>query len=202
MFAYITGLVEEQYENSVVIDVNGIGYLIHTTASTLRNVKGIGDTVKLYTYLYVREDALTLYGFYTKDEKSMFERLISVTGVGPKVALGILSTLSAADLALAIVTDNVRLLTKAPGVGKKTAHRLILELKEKIEKHELLDTSAGKPFIEGDSRLQEAILALIALGYDRAEAVRAMESIESVDMTVEEMILQALKRIDHRRGSR
>ncbi len=202
MFAYITGLVEEKYENSIVIDVNGIGYLVQTTASTLRSVKGIGDTVKLYTYLYVREDALTLYGFYTKDERSMFERLISVTGIGPKGALGILSTLSAADLALAIVTDNVGLLTKAPGVGKKTAHRLILELKEKIEKHELLDASAGKSFIEGDSQLQEAIYALIALGYDRAEAVRAIESIESVDMTVEDMIVQALKKIDHLRGSR
>lgn len=202
MFAYITGLVEEKYENSIVIDVNGIGYLVQTTASTLRSVKGIGDTVKLYTYLYVREDALILYGFYTKDERSMFERLISVTGIGPKGALGILSTLSAADLALAIVTDNVGLLTKAPGVGKKTAHRLILELKEKIEKHELLDASAGKSFIEGDSQLQEAIYALIALGYDRAEAVRAIESIESVDMTVEDMIVQALKKIDHLRGSR
>jgi len=202
MFAYITGLVEEKYENSIVIDVNGIGYLVQTTSSTLRRVKGLGDKVKLYTYLYVREDALTLYGFYTKEERSMFERLISVTGVGPKGALGILSTLSAADLALAIVTNNVNLLTKAPGVGKKTAHRLILELKEKIETDELLDASAGKTFIEGDSQIQEAIYALIALGYDRAEAIRAIESIDPVDMTVEEMILQALKSIDRHRGSR
>jgi len=131
MFAYIKGRLEEIYSKKVVIDAGGIGYEITVPTSLISKLPEKGSVVKLYTYFYVREDAQELYGFYEREDKSIFEKLITVSGIGPKVAMALLSNLSASQLALAIVTGDLKTLCSAPGVGKKTAQRMVLELKEK-----------------------------------------------------------------------
>ena len=198
MFAYIKGTLEEVHPQKVVLEVDGIGYEIMVPESILPKLPETGSQIKLYTYINVREDIQELYGFYNREEKSIFEQLITVSGIGPKVSMAILSVLTPAQLALAIVTDDVKTLCTAPGVGKKTAQRMVLELKEKINHEELI--GQGDPD-SGDStmgRQNEVVEALVALGYQPQEARQAFNAIENKEQDVSTMIRLSLKMLDRR----
>lgn len=195
MFAHIEGILTEKNKDNVVIDVNGVGYELTVSTSTLSQAGKTGDRVKLYAYLSVREDAMELFGFYTRDEKRMFEKLKSVSGIGAKSALQILSAMSVQELSLALATGDVQALLRAPGIGKKTAQRLMLELKDKVENEDLVAT--GKPAAANVSgagnAMGDAIEALIALGYPANEAARAVTRASEQATTTDEIIRLALK---------
>nr|WP_122011651.1 Holliday junction branch migration protein RuvA [Maliibacterium massiliense] len=196
MFASITGTVDEKGLDYAVLAAGGIGYYMRVPTSTAAALPKTGEKAKLYTYLHVREGAIDLYGFESREQKQMFIKAMGVSGVGPKVALGILSSLSVSDLAVALVTRDISALTRVPGIGKKTAERLVLELREKVDNEEMLSlpkTAAGLP--AGDDA-SEAVQALIALGYQSSEAVRAIEQVRAQADRVEDMILLALRKLD------
>ncbi|HEY9059937.1 MAG TPA: Holliday junction branch migration protein RuvA [Pseudobacteroides sp.] len=197
MIAYIKGSLELKHNDYMVIDVNGIGYRVNTSLTTIEKAGAVGDDVKLYTHLYVREDIMSLYGFITREELNMFEMLISVSGVGPKAALAVISSVPVTKFGLAIITDDVKTLTKAPGIGNKMAQRIILELKDKIKKEQLVETAdqVGWPAQTGNdnSRADEAISALVVLGYTPLEASKAVNSVYSEDMDLESIVKNALK---------
>ncbi|NLI60743.1 MAG: Holliday junction branch migration protein RuvA [Clostridiales bacterium] len=196
MFAYIKGKLEEVHSEKVIIETGGIGYEIKIAQSIISKLPEKGSLIKLYTYFNVREDTQELYGFFDKEEKTIFEKLITVSGIGPKVAMAILSSLSPEQIALAIVTNDIKTLCIAPGVGKKTAQRMILELKEKIDQEALI----GQDSRESDNILidqqNEVVEALIALGYQAQEAKRALDSIEDKDQDVSTLVRLALKLMD------
>jgi len=198
MYAYIKGKLESRGSDYIIIEAGGVGYLIYTSQTTLQEAGRLepGQEFKAYTYLHVREDAMDLFGFATNEELSVFKLLLTVTGVGPKVALSLLSAVSPSKFSLAVITDDVRTLTKAPGVGNKMAQRIILELKDKIKK-EQLDLKAAGPDLTLEplvgSRLAEAVSALMVLGYSQAEASRAVASVYSDELGLEEIIRNALK---------
>lgn len=198
MFAYIKGSLEEIHSNKVVIDVGGVGYEIIVPSSLISRLPEQGSIVKLYTYFNVREDAQELYGFYQKEDKSIFEKLITVSGIGPKVAIGLLATLSASQLAAAIVTGDIKTLCTAPGIGKKTAQRIVLELKEKIDKEEIAQQSETKMLAAEKDDTHEVIQALIALGYKPSEAREALASIQDKKQDVPTLIRLSLKVLDKR----
>jgi Holliday junction DNA helicase RuvA len=195
MYAYIQGFLDEIENQHVIIDANGVGYRILVPSSILHRLPARGEKVKLYTYFHVREDIQELYGFLDKEEKQFFEKLITVSGIGPKVATGMLSAISANQLAIAIVTGDIKLLCTAPGVGKKTAQRIILELKDKIDKDNLVSQKAvsAQPHQWKNERM-EALEALQALGYPPADAERALAGLEGEDTS--ELIRLALKNMD------
>ena len=200
MYAFIEGKIEEKSLDSIVINAGGVGYLIMATASAIAAAGPVGQKARIYTYLAVREDAMVLYGFASLEEKKMFDRLIGVSGVGPKLALAVLSNLTVSDLAVALVTGDAARLSGVPGVGKKTAQRLCLELKEKINNEELAAT-AGEAAPEGISSATvegEAVQALIALGYQSAEAAKAIRALEGKADRVEDLVLLALRWLDGR----
>lgn len=192
MYDYIKGEVAETSRDYAVIDAGGVGYRVHTSAQSLLHIKA-GQTAKLFCQLIVREDAHTLYGFFTSEERAMFVRLTGVSGIGPKVALAILSALKISDIAAAIITSDEGAFQKIPGVGKKTAQRIIIDLAEKISTTEALE-GAEAPAGPADKEA-EAVSALVALGYNRTEAVRAVSSVKNLGGTAEELILIALKRM-------
>ena len=194
MYDYIKGEVASADKDYVVIDAGGIGYRVYTSAQSMLNIR-VGMTVKLYCQLVVREDSHTLYGFYTPEEREMFLRLTGVSGIGPKVALSILSAMKVSDLAAAIITSDERAFSKVPGVGKKTAQRIIIDLAEKIATKEVFDDGAGEPLPGGAGVEAEAIAALVALGYNRAEAAKAVGSVKNLGDTTEDIILLALRRM-------
>ena len=200
MYAFIEGKIEEKSLDSIVINAGGVGYLIMATASAIAAAGPVGQKARIYTYLAVREDAMVLYGFASLEEKKMFDRLIGVSGVGPKLALAVLSNLTVSDLAVALVTGDAARLSGVPGVGKKTAQRLCLELKEKINNEELAATAgeAAPEGISGATVEGEAVQALIALGYQRAEAAKAIRALEGKADRVEDLVLLALRRLDGR----
>jgi len=197
MFYYVQGQVAALEQNLAVIDCGGVGFAVRTGNITLGQLK-IGSTAKLYTYLHVREDTFELYGFATQSELNCFKLLIGVSGVGPKVALGILSVVSARNVTLSIVTGDEKSLTAAPGVGKKMAQRIILELKGKIDKEQAEDmTDVDSLYIrsaaENPDALQEATAALSALGYNPAEINAALKGLDIKTMGAQELIKAALK---------
>ncbi|HHZ13133.1 MAG: Holliday junction branch migration protein RuvA [Caldicoprobacterales bacterium] len=198
MFAYIKGTLEEIHPQKVVLEVGGIGYEIMVPESIIPKLPEIGSQLKLYTYFNVREDIQELYGFNNREEKSIFEKLITVSGIGPKVSMAILSVLTPTQLALAIVTDDIKTLCTAPGVGKKTAQRIVLELREKINKEALI----GQENLDSvDATLDsqnEVIEALMALGYQHQEARQAFNAIENKDQDVSTLIRLSLKLLDRR----
>lgn len=203
MISYIKGELAEISEQSVVVECGGIGYEISVPASAASELLHIGSEVKIYTYLYVREDAVNLYGFLTRDDLAVFKMLIGVNGIGPKGALGILSAITPDDLRFAILADDVKTIAKAPGIGAKTAQKMIIELRDKMKlsdvfEQKLMHEQGGEQDIQnasGDIR-HEAIQALVALGYSTAEATKAVRRVEpSDDMTVEMLLKEALKRI-------
>lgn len=191
MYAHIRGEVTEIYADRVVIDAGGVGYELYCSAKTLQTLQ-TGRQAKLLTHLRIAEDIMALYGFVDDTERVMFRRLISVTRVGPKLALAVLSYLTPADVAAAIVTDNAAAFTPVPGMGKKTAQRLLLELKEKIGTEEMIGAGLPAQSVgEGDMR-SEAVAALVALGYPGSAASRAVIEAQNAE-TIEEMITQALR---------
>lgn len=197
MFAYIRGKLEYKHNDYVVVEANGVGYKIYTSLSTVQNVETLGNEVKIYTHLYVREDIMNLYGFLTQDELGMFELLLGVSGVGPKAAISVISSMSPSKFGLSVITDDYKSLTKAQGVGNKVAQRIILELKDKINKTELVSAYSGKDEAVNDgkdnSRVSEAISALLVLGYTVVEANKAVAKVYSDDMDLEAVIKNALK---------
>lgn len=197
MFAYIKGKLEYKHNDYIVVEANGVGYKIYTSLSTIQNVDAVGSEVKIYTYLYVREDIMSLYGFSTQEELGMFELLLGVSGVGPKAAISVASSMSPSKFGLAVITDDYKSLTKAQGVGNKMAQRIILELKDKIKKMDLVSTPSSDDETgnvgEDNSRFSEAISALIVLGYTASEASKAVVSVYKEDMDIEAVIKNALK---------
>ncbi|ODM25979.1 Holliday junction DNA helicase RuvA [Clostridium sp. Bc-iso-3] len=197
MFAYIRGRLDYKNNDFLIVESNGVGYRIFTSLSTIADIGEVGGEVKVYTYLYVREDNISLYGFVNQEELNVFELLISVSGVGPKAAISVLSAISPSRFSLAVITDDIKTLTKAQGIGKKIAQRIILELKDKINKEQLtsnigieadIGTSGGD-----DSKVSEAISALMVLGYTPAEANKAVSAVYTEDMDIETIIKNALK---------
>ncbi|MCR5032232.1 MAG: Holliday junction branch migration protein RuvA [Lachnospiraceae bacterium] len=200
MIAYIAGRVVEKNLNEAVLDVGGIGYLIKASRFTLEALPMIGEETKVFTYLHVREDAMELYGFASKEERSLFLMLLNVSGIGPKGALSILSTTSVADFRLSVVSGDAKAISKAPGIGAKTAQRVIIDLKDKIGAEDILgygeeseDPSlAGKGGISSSG--QDAIEALVALGYGLAESTRAVRKVGASEEADSGLIIkEALK---------
>ena len=195
MYAYIKGEIAEITEDNVVIECNNIGYNIKVPFSVIQKLPGIGQSIKIYTYTSVREDAFVLYGFLTKDDLYIFKKLITVNGIGPKGALGILSAMSADDLRFAIIAGDSKAISKAPGIGAKSAERIILDLKDKINlPSETSDNDSivptGVSLQESDAK-NEAVEAMVALGYSAAEALKAVRQLEITDDMDSGMILKA-----------
>lgn len=186
MIAYVNGMIDDVSEDNVVLDVGGIGYNVKISASTAEKLPGVGKQAKLYTYTSVREDAIQLFGFLTHNDLDIFKKCISVSGIGPKGALAILSVLDADSLRFAIMAGDAKAISKAPGIGTKTAERLILELKGKVQ---IKDTRIGQEIVDsqaegsvGDNvQKREAVEALVSLGYGRAEAVKAVNAVEGIE---------------------
>ncbi|MGE4283035.1 MAG: Holliday junction branch migration protein RuvA [Clostridia bacterium] len=196
MFAYIKGPLEYIKDNKIVIDVNGVGYKIHTSVSTIEKLPPLHQSVKIYTYLHVKEDIMDLFGFISEEELGVFEILIGVSGVGPKAALAILSTISPAKFALAVASSDIKTITKAPGIGNKLAQRIILELKDKIQSEDLIESYEEEQNIgSAHGNASEAVHALITLGYSYPEANRAVKTVKNDSMEVENIIKLALKNL-------
>ena len=194
MYAYLKGVVADKGANELVLDVGGVGYLLSCSMTTLQETPSIGETMKAYTYFSVREDAMELFGFATPEEKSMFLRLLSVSGVGPKLALSILGAMPLRDLTLAIVTGDAAALSRAPGVGKKTAQRIALELKEKVTESDLEAAPAAAPLPPAqEDAAAEALAALQALGYTPTEAARAVSLVRGQSDSANELVRLALR---------
>lgn len=192
MYAYIDGVVAWKNTDSIVIEAGGIGYQVMVSGATLSAAPAAGQRMKLYTLLNVREDAMELFGFYSMEEKRMYERLRGVSGIGPRTALQILSSMSIRDLSIALVAGDAGALTKVPGIGRKTAQRLVLELKDKLEESDLTG-AAVSPKVSQQGPEAEAIAALISLGYASAEAAKAVSMVAGQTDKADEMIFLALK---------
>jgi Holliday junction DNA helicase RuvA len=188
MISHIKGILERVCDNAVVIDVNGLGYMVHIPKNL--TLPALGDTLKLYTVLYIKEDQLSLFGFTNLDDKAIFELLISVSGVGPKAALAVLSIMDASQISEAIVSNDSSAFTKAQGVGKRIAERIALELKDKV------NNSFARPSLDlSSANRQDALDALISLGYSRSEAVKAVLEVDYGDLPVEKIIRLSLKKL-------
>ena len=194
MISHIEGRVAEKRAGELVIDVNGVGFLLLCPASTVAAAPAAGETFRCYTHFSVYDGGMDLYGFASKEDREMFRRLCSVSGVGSRTALGVLSTLSLRDLSLAILTGDATSIARAPNVGKKTAQRIILELKDKVDQQDV-DMGGGVPAAAAlnPDAAQEAVQALLALGYSGTEAQRAVNSVRDKADTADMLILLALK---------
>ena len=200
MIRFIKGIVADIEETYLVLDNHGIGYRIFTPASVLERYVRVGEEIKLHTYMNVREDAMLLYGFLTADDLHLFELLLGVSGVGPKAGLGILSALSADELRFAVLSDDAAAIAKAPGIGKKTAQKLILELKDKMSLEDAFEKKLAHeqeiPAMTGADESSEAVMALTALGYASSDALRAVRAVEGHEtMDVEALLKAALKNL-------
>ena len=194
MYAHIEGLVAEKSADGLVLDCGGVGYLLSVSRNTLAAAPAVGESMKCYTLLSVREDALELFGFATREEKRMFERLKSVGGVGPRMALLILSALPVRDLSIALVTGDIQALCRVPGIGKKIAQRLVLELRDKVEDEQLTAGTGTAPLAAApDQPASEAIQALMALGDGAGEAAQAVARVADKAQAVDELVRLALK---------
>lgn len=202
MIAFIQGELCDAGQDTIVVACHGIGYEIQIPVSVAQALPDPGNVVKIYTYTYVREDALGLFGFLTKDDLAVFKLLITVNGVGPKAALAILSAMTADELRFAILAEDAKAIAKAPGIGPKTAKRMIIELKDKLNLESMIEghgdaemSSSGHGDVDANVR-DEVIMALTALGYGNTEAVRAVRAVSGADeMDSETLLKQALKKI-------
>ena len=204
MLAYIKGKLEMKMTEYVVIDVGGLGYKIFMSEAGIEKLGNIGDTVKVHTYYRVREDDISIYGFNTNEELRMFELLISVSGVGAKTALTMLAVCEPSDFALAVISEDIKVLTSIPGIGPKSAKRIVLELKDKIKKQEQIDeltkavgkieiSSKMQTAIEEDNKISEAVAALQVLGYSKKEIEMAFNKIpDKKELTTEDLIKKGL----------
>lgn len=199
MISYIKGELVEVTENAIVLDHGGMGFSIMMPESILAKLPQIGSELKVHTYLYVKEDILDLYGFLTKDDLKIFKLLITVNGIGPKGALAILSAMTPDDLRFAVLAGDAKTISKAPGIGNKTAQKLIIELKDKLKIEDVLDGSDGGYETSsdmGDTAAAEAVMALTALGYSAADATRAVKLVDNAgNMDSEALLKAALKKL-------
>ena len=196
MFAYIKGSLEQKSNNYVVIDVGGIGYKIFMATKAIETLGEIGKVVKVHTHYYVREDNISLYGFNTNEELRMFELLLQVSGIGARSAIAMLSEISPSSFALAVISDDISQLVKIPGIGKKTAARIVLELKDKLKTEEAITkTEEVKLSITNEEETSEAIAALQVLGYTKREIEKALENVDTKNLQLEEIIKQGLKNL-------
>lgn len=196
MYAYFKGKIAAKEPDLVIVEVNGIGYNIRISAGTASLLPPVGEEAKLYTYTSVREDAIALYGFLTKDDLDMFRLLIGVNGIGPKGGQSILSVMSPDDLRFAIVSGDAKMIARAPGIGAKTAQRIILDMRDKVSLEDTLH--AGAEAVKLDTSVsdsaREAVEALTALGYGMTEAARAVKEVKGADqMAVEDILKASLK---------
>ena len=195
MLAYIKGSLEIKSNNYVVIDVGGLGYKVFMSETAIERLGEIGQIVKVHTYYRVREDDISIYGFNTKEELRLFELLLSVSGIGAKTALTMLSVIAPSDFALAVISNDISKLTQIPGIGAKSAQRIVLELKDKLKAEEninKLENTKLKNAIVDDNKVSEAISALQVLGYSKKEVEKTLEKIDKTNMTVEEIIKKGL----------
>ena len=202
MIAFIQGELCEVGQDTIIVACQGIGYEIQVPVSVAQSLPDPGNRVKIYTYTYVREDALGLFGFLTKDDLTVFKLLITVNGVGPKAALAILSSMTADELRFAILAEDAKAISNAPGIGPKTAKRMIIELKDKLDLESMIDNHGdSSTYAPGNAEAaasvrDEVIMALTALGYSNTEAVRAVRAVSGADeMDSETLLKQALKKI-------
>lgn len=194
MLAYIKGTLEMKFDNYVVIDVGGLGYKVFMGETAIEKLGNIGDMVKVHTHYHVREDDISLYGFLTNEELKMFELLLVVSGIGAKSALTMLSNITPSAFALAVITNDTSKLVKIPGIGAKTAARIILELKDKLKTVEGAKTENKeiKEAIQEDNKVTEAISALQVLGYNRKEIEKVLEKIDINTLSLEDIIRKGL----------
>ncbi len=196
MIAFIRGIVADMTESSIILEAGNIGYEIFMTSSAMDRLLRTGEEVKIHTYFHVREDAMQLYGFLSKDDLQMFRLLLGVNGIGPKAALGVMSGITPDELRFAVLSDDVKTISKAPGIGKKTAQKLILELKDKLKLEDAFELKlAHEHAAEGSASVhdghQEAVEALVALGYSNTDALRAVRQVTDVDAEDVEAVLRA-----------
>ena len=194
MFAYIKGTLSDIDENTIIIENNGVGYGISSSSNTIRKLPAIGEEVKLNTKLIPKEDSLTLYGFYDKEELKMFELLLSVSGIGPKGALAILSNMTVSDIQFAVAGSDSKAFAACPGVGKKTAERVIIDLKDKVDiigafEAKITSDLSGKKAAPASTVKEEVLEALVALGYSASNAARALDKMTITESTTTEQLL-------------
>jgi len=194
MLAYIKGSLEMKFENYIVIDVGGLGYKVFMSEKAIEEVGNIGEIVKVHTHYHVREDDISIYGFKNNDELKMFELLLGVSGIGAKSAINMLSNITPSSFALAVITNDTSKLVKIPGIGAKTAARIVLELKDKLKTIEATktDNEEIKTAIKDDNKLTEAISALQVLGYNRKEIEKVLEKIDTESLALEDIIRKGL----------
>ncbi len=197
MLAYIKGQLEMKFKNYIVIDVGGLGYKVFMGENVIENIGDIGDTIKVYTYYKVREDDISIYGFKTQEELRTFELLLSVSGVGAKSALVMLSCIEPSEFAIAVISNNIKLLTQVPGIGSKSAQRIILELKDKLKAEQLeqdiekSQISKAKS-IQINENVQEAISGLMVLGFSKKDIEKAFEHLDTSSLSIEDLIKKGL----------
>lgn len=195
MFAYIKGSLEMKFKNYLVIDVGGLGYKIFMSENAINTIGDIGDIIKVFTYYRVREDDISIFGFKTQEELRMFELLLSVSGVGAKSALVMLSCIQPSDFAIAVISNDVKVLTQIPGIGAKSAQRIILELKDKLKKEqseEKLEEISKSKQTEINNNVQEAVSALMVLGFTKKDIEKAFEHLDIDNLSLEDLIKKGL----------
>lgn len=196
MVAFVDGMIDDIAPDHVVVDVNGIGFNVNISGNTVGRLPGVGAHIRLYTYTCVREDAFLLYGFLSRDDLEIFKKCITVSGIGPKGALSILSVMDADSLRLAILSGDTKAISRAPGIGARTAERLILELKDKIQINDTMISremaaKKGANAFAGTPEKKEAVAALVSLGYGQAESLKAVNGIEGIEELDSGAILKA-----------
>lgn len=196
MIGFVEGIIEYIDVDKIVVNNNGVGYNIFMPASQIDTLN-VDETVRVFTYLNVREDAMQLFGFLTRDDLEVFKLLITVNGIGPKGGLAVLSTITTDDLRVAVISEDARAISKAPGIGAKTAQKVIIELKDKLNLEDVLEPKSDANFqVNDNNSMSEAVMALVALGYSQADAYRAVKSIDNIEeLDVENVIKMALKKI-------
>ena len=192
MLAYIKGSLEMKMTDYVVIDVGGLGYKVYMTTTDMDNLGKIGDIVKVYTYYRVREDDVSIFGFNTNEQLRMFELLLSVSGVGAKTALSMVAVAEPSEFAIAVISEDVSYLTKIPGIGAKSAQRIILELKDKMKKENTVIEAKNIKIQIDNNKIEEAIAALQVLGYNKKEIEKVFATIDKTNMTTEDLIKKGL----------
>ncbi len=197
MYSYIHGLVAEKNHNELVVEAAGIGYSLYCSLNTVQDAPQVGEMARIYTWLSVKQDGVELFGFGDKNERAMFLRLIGISGVGPRTAIGVLSSMPLRELTLAIVMGDTATLSRAPGIGKKTAQRIALELKEQISSDEVEGISApamgSVRSVRPNDPMAEALLALQSLGYSQGEAMQALSAVSGQSEQADELVRLALR---------
>ena len=194
MFAYIKGSIELKAKDYIVVDINGLGYKVFMSQNNIDTIGEIHEVVKVFTYVRVREDDISIYGFKTQEQLKMFELLISVSGVGAKSALVMLSCIEPSDFAIAVISNDVKVLTKVPGIGNKSAQRIILELKDKLKEEQIEEKlkDSSKKTKDNSENINEAISGLMVLGYSKKDIEKAFEHLDIDNLSIEDLIKKGL----------